>query len=398
MYLRIEHKSFIIFTYVLSALMIIGQILGVSGITSLAYALSFLTVFVLWCLHIKEVNALDLLAVSIIALSLLGVIATYTTLSVSYFFNWITFAFVFLYFSVCLKIRLDRRALINLFRVNFFVALLSCIIYIVKFDWVFYVTNTGVRYLRYDFYNPNTAAIFLFCIAVTGLLKFFFSEHTSIFKQIAYIALSFALIVQTLSRTVCIAIVFFVIIYVIFKRKGRYFLPKGNVFCIVVSLFPFIFAIVYSIFIQNPAIHKIFSFLVSEGKEMDSRQYVWEYAFRLVKESPLFGSYGYLLTHPDFSQMHNSHLNVLVSYGVIVFVLVVIYLFLVMKKITAESKNNRTELCVWAFIVCLILGAGEAILFSGGLSFYLFVGQFLLLANVPGENIKALDRKHIIEE
>ena len=398
MYLRIKHKSFIIFTYVLSALMIIGQLLGVSGITSLAYALSFLTVLVLWCLHIKEVNALDLLAVSIIALSLLGAIATYTTLSVSYFINWITFAFVFLYFSVCLKIKLDRQALLNLFRVNFIVAVLSCIIYIVKFDWVFYVTNTGVRYLQYDFYNPNTAAIFLFCIAVTGMLKFFFSEHTSIFKQIVYITLSFALIIQTLSRTVFIAIVFFVVIYVIFKRKGRYFLPKGNIFCMAIATFPLIFAIVYSIFIQNPVVHKIFSFLVSEGKEMDSRRYVWEYAFRLVKESPIFGSYGYLLSQPSFSQMHNSHLNVMVSYGVIVFVLVVIYLFLVMKKITAESKKYRTELCVWAFVVCLILGCGEAILFSGGLSFYLFVGQFLLLANVPGENIKELDLKGTLEE
>ena len=50
-----------------------------------------------------------------------------------------------------------------------------------------------------------------------------------------------------------------------------------------------------------------------------------------------------------------------------------------------QALKNRMELSMWAFIVCLFLGSGEAILFSGGLSFYLFVGQFLLLGNINSE-------------
>ena len=84
--------------------------------------------------------------------------------------------------------------------------------------------------------------------------------------------------------------------------------------------------------------------------------------------------------------MHNSHINVLVSYGLIVFVLVMIFLFVVLSRSIKNGRGNKGALSVWAFIVCLILGSGEAILFSGGLSFYLLVGQFLLLSNAGQEN------------
>ena len=63
--------------------------------------------------------------------------------------------------------------------------------------------------------------------------------------------------------------------------------------------------------------------------------------------------------------------------------------FIFLVKIMMEDFNNATktrmQLSIWAFIVCLALGSGEAILFSGGLSFYLLVGQFLLLSNINNE-------------
>ncbi len=393
MRIRIKYNSLIVLTYILSGLMVAGQFFGVSAITSIAFALSFMTVLLLWCLKIKDLQVLDLLALLIVVLSFACAFATYTSLSIGYFINWITFAFVFLFFSVCMKVKLDRSTLDKLFKINFIVGMLSAVAYVVRFDQVFYITNTGMKYLCYDFYNPNSAAIFLFCIAITGMLKYFFSDRSSLMKQILYIGLFFALILQTLSRTALIAMLFFLLIYVIFKRKDRYFLPRGVLFCLIISIIPLLFVLVYKILLNNASSNEALQFLVSEGKELDSRQYVWEYAFRLFRESPIFGSYGQLMSGASFSQMHNSHLNVLVSYGAIVFVLVVIFLFLVMRKITATSQKNHSELAVWAFIVCLILGCGEAILFSGGLSFYLFVGQFLLLSNVSDHNMKILNHR-----
>ena len=100
MKIKISDDSLIIFVYMLSFIMLFGQFMGISVITSLAFALSFVVVFVIWCLHIKKAEILDILAVFIIILSFIGVIVTYTTLSVSYFYNWLMFAAVFLYFSV----------------------------------------------------------------------------------------------------------------------------------------------------------------------------------------------------------------------------------------------------------------------------------------------------------
>ena len=381
MKLKIENDLIITLIYMLSGVMIIGQLFGIHTITSIAYALSFVFVFGLWCLHLKEFKILDLVSIVIIALAFISAFITCTNLSVNYFINWLIFSFVFLYFSVCLKIRLKSQTVRNIFRINSVVVVLCCLAYIFCFNDVFYVTITGVRYLVFDFYNPNCLALFLFCIAITSVLKNSFSKRFHLIKQICIIALFSILIAQTLSRTVLIAFCFFVVIYIVFRRKQAYYLPQGITFKLVVSIFPLIFAIFYMFFIDKLASNEIFGFFISEGKDIDSRQAVWEYAFELFKKSPFVGSYDALMNSSVASQVHNSHLNVLTSYGVITFVLVIVFLLLIMKDSFKNAKKTHTELSMWAFIICLFLGSGEAILFSGGLSFYLLVGQFLLLSN-----------------
>ncbi len=386
MKLKIEDDLLITLIYLLSAVMIIGQFFGIHFITSVAYALSFVAVLGLWCMHIKKCKVLDFISAGIITLSLIVILITCESLSTSYFVNWVMFSFVFLFFSVCLKIEVRQQTVKRLFGINFVISLCCFLAYILRYNDVFYITNTGVKYLSFNFYNPNCAAIFLFCIAITGIMNFFFSVKPSIVKQACFIGLFSILISQTLSRTTLIAFIAFLVIYILFKRKERYFLPRGKFFDLIISMFPLLFSMVYIALIDSLSSDGVFAFLISEGKGLDSRQMVWEYAFDLFMESPILGSYNHLLYSSVFSQMHNSHLNVLVSYGGVVFALVIAFLYFVLKELCERSKVVRSELSVWAFIMCLLLGSGESILFSGGLSFYLFVGQFLLLSNVSTKN------------
>jgi hypothetical protein len=253
--------------------------------------------------------------------------------------------------------------------------------YVLRFNSAFYVTFAGVKYLKFSFYNPNCLALFLLCIAITGILANSQSKRFQISRQFFTIALFSLLIAQTLSRTVLLIFILFVIIYFAFRKKQACYLPQGIIFKLGVSLFPLIFATVYMFFIDTLVNGNAFSFLIGEGKGIDSRQKVWEYALDLFRKSPIVGSYDELMHSSLTSQLHNSHLNVLCSYGIIVFILVVMFLFLIMTENVRTSKKTHTELSTWAFVVCLLVGFGEAILFSGGLSFYLLVGQFLLFTN-----------------
>lgn len=383
MKLKINDDLLIISLYILSFGMLFGQFMGIPIITSLAFALSFGVVLFLWCLHAKQAGVLDILAIFIIVLSFISVVVTSTTLSVSYFYNWLMFASVFLYFSVCFKIKIKKSTLKTLFIINFLVGISCVVAYILRYNSSFYVTNLGVRYLTFSFYNPNTLALFLVVITIIGMQYFsLYKIRFGLLIQICYVALFVFFIIQTLSRTSLITILFFIIISIIFARKQYYYLPKNPVFKSMVVIFPLLFAIGYLIMIDIVSQSGFLSFMVSEGKGLDSREQVWNYAVNLFKDSPFIGSYGYLATEAEFPQMHNSHINVLVSYGIIVFALVIIFLYIVLSRSITNSKGTKNTLSVWAFIVCLVLGSGEAILFSGGLSFYLLVGQFLIISNV----------------
>lgn len=387
MRLKINDDSLIVLLYILSSAMLLGQFMGIHIITSLAFGASFIVVFFIWCLHMKTAKRLDIIAVFIILLSLVGVIVTCESFTVSYFNNWLMFAAVFLYFSVCLKIKLKKSTVKVLFILNFVVSISCLLAYILRYNSAFYITNMGVKYLTFNFYNPNSLALFLVVITLTGMLFFaLYKVRFGLLIEIAFVAAFVFLIMKTLSRTSLLVILFFIVISIIFVRRRYYYLPKSNIFKVVVTVFPLLFAIVYMLFVELLSQNRLLSFLVSEGKGLDSRQYVWNYAFDLFKQSPLIGSYGELATASEFSHMHNSHINTLVAYGVVVFALVMVFLYIVLNEAVSKSRGTKSALSTWAFIVCLMLGSGEAILFSGGLSFYLLVGQFLLISNAEVEN------------
>lgn len=391
MKLKIGDDILIILVYILSFIMLMGELVGIKFITSGAFALSFVVVLVIWGLHINKIYLLDLLTIAISAFSLICVVITCESFTISYFYKWLMFSAVFFYFSTCMKIKISEKTTKALFFINFLLSISCILVYVIKFDSIFYITNVGERYLTFDFYNPNSLALFLVCIAMTGVL-YCFIYRVGFLKKMCYIGMFIFLILQTLSRTSLLAIVFFLAISVIFVRKKHYYLPENKIVHWIIATFPIVFALIYMKIIGKINQKGYLSLITSEGKGLDSREFVWNYAIDLFEKSPVVGSYGYITTASEFSQMHNSHIDVLASYGIIVFILVIYFLFIILKKIVQRSKGTSRSLSVWAFIVCLMLGVGEAVLFSGGLSFYLMVGQFLLFCNSCQESVKCNEK------
>ena len=125
----------------------------------------------------------------------------------------------------------------------------------------------------------------------------------------------------------------------------------------------------------------LFSFLESAGKDLTSRMEIWLRALRLWLSSPIFGAYAQASSGLGSSQFHNTHIDILVSYGPIVLCIVCFALYSLI-YMSGKRQSRQQFLFTIGFTCEIILGVGEAAIFSGGLGVYLYAGTFLLLRNL----------------
>jgi O-antigen ligase len=194
-------------------------------------------------------------------------------------------------------------------------------------------------------------------------------------------------IVLTEARSALIVMAAFLLFgtWLVFRGKTYRSLPLWLL--ILAAVFPLIFAGLYLSFVHSDWINQTFSFLVNEGKALTNRVEIWQNAFRAFADSPILGAYSQLSHGKGTFQMHNTHVDILASYGISVLIGVCVLLYRSMKAKNTRITRQTSSLFLAAFIGALSLGIGEAALFSGGIGIYLFVCEFLLLANpLSGED------------
>jgi O-antigen ligase len=172
---------------------------------------------------------------------------------------------------------------------------------------------------------------------------------------------------------------------VTFARRRCSRLPGW--FAALVAVLPIFFVLIYVAVIDSPIVQSLFAFMDSKGKELNTRLVVWLPALEKVLLSPVFGSYSQISQfsqEAEHIQMHNSHLDVLASYGFPVLVLVCFLLYRLLRGEHTQPSRHETALRL-CFSGTLLVGIGEAALFSGGLGIYIFAGIFLLLCNRESE-------------
>ena len=169
---------------------------------------------------------------------------------------------------------------------------------------------------------------------------------------------------------------------IIFKQKKL----SRPVLAIIVVL-PLLFALVYLSAINVKWFKETFSFLVRTGKKLDARNKLWILALRSVTANPIFGNYSGISGGAGISQLHNTHIDVLASYGFAPLVLFIWSLYEVMRKVNnrISSFSQYTALCAFAGVVAI--GCLEAAIVAGSTGLYFLTGGFLLLAghDLPGK-------------
>lgn len=254
------------------------------------------------------------------------------------------------------------------------------------------LTSSGS--LTLNFYNPNFAAEVLYFIVIYLVMGVFLFKNKLVKAAFIIIILtSLFLMIKTGSRNPLLALFLGLIISYLVKFFGKKHIFKYSLF---VSYFPLLFASLYIIimFIINK---EEFTFVFVNGKNIDTRFDVWTNSFKAFLRHPIFGSYSILNDGSGSFQLHNSHIDFLVAYGLFPFLLLLVFLALVLYNCFCCSFNH-CKVTRFVVVSAILFGVSEAAFLSSGSSVYIIAfTPIAFLINYLQDNF-FLANNHLIKK
>ena len=370
--------------YLFGAAIIVCQLLNLQTLTSTFFYGTFFLTLMLWlCTTLERFDWLDLLVVLISVLAFTSVIMNGILagagFSFQYMKKYIMLCCTVIFFAAASKITIDEHTVRFLECLCLGIGAFLLLMFLSKNAQMHFLNGKYSQYLTFRFTNPNLTALFLSCM-IMFLVVVSFQEKRVFWKCIllATAAAEIIFLYQTRSRNCMLAIAVFLCLALLqFLKKKELKLKNWMLWLIAVA--PLLFAVIYIEIIHNPLFTKLFSFAVSEGKGLDSRIFIWRNAFSAFAASPIFGAYFQISNGTGVFQLHNTHIDILTSYGFIVLMLVCVFLHGLMCSMQKKSRSREHSIALIGFACVVLLGIGEAAVFSGGLGIYLFAGVFLLI-------------------
>lgn len=379
--------------YLMLAGIAVTQAFSVTAVSSLLFYGVMLLTALLWISQaLKRLDPVNILAVLLAILTLANVLVNAVLNAqisrLSDLTKMVSFLLAVLYFGALSDYHADRSTVRFLFGVNACLAAFWSVMY--RLDWVGMHVFLGqvTQYLTFRFTNPNLTALFLLCCTMVELIGVVWEKNRGM--KLVHLLLSVQMVLfleETGSRNCLIAFLAFVLMYVLSAVSRRGALRMRRWMAAVTAIFPLLFAAAYMLLATSGLAQELFGFLVSSGKALDSRVSIWTYAWQTFTQSPIIGAFAQALHGSTQTHMHNSHLDILVSYGLPILLLFCIFLYYVLTGLRPGNSHKVCRLGIWAFAAVLLTGMGEAMLFSGGLGCYAYAGVFLLIANHDCEDI-----------
>ena len=356
-------------------------ILSRSTYVSLLFYLTFL---LLLCGILRQVVTaphipwLYFTALCCVVLSFFHIIAQTTVTEFEYYKKLIMFACTVLFIPYVVHMTVNKRMVDTVLRINILIGLLYVVLYLAG-----YRTEYG-HGLTMNFPNPNQLGLFLLQSALYVLLGMFYYK-TRMARVFLFGLGCFLLylIYLTHARSCLIAIGAFLIILLVvsFTKKRPMLSPFWSFMLLMV---PLLFAVLY-MFLYNRGVLGNFDFMdTSDGKTVTSRVGVWQDAFNLIKENFLFGTY------KGMDQRHNTHLDILSTYGFLPFVLFMSVLCGGVRLISERRHDAFSCLSIWAFYAVILMGTFEAALVAGSTGMHILSFGFLILAKYQAQEEEAV--------
>jgi hypothetical protein len=377
--------AFVIVEIVLAGLVFIFNLLRLSGAISLAFAASFVVIalYLAFSGIIKRTNRTLFLVLIFSLLNVLinGLLSDGAHFSFDYFKKIIFFFTSIIFFELSSRIRISSKTAGRILKI-----ILALTVFLLL-DYFLLDNRTMLgRYLTLGFSNPNFTAMWLMHLEL--FLAYCFVSFDSILLKtgcVASFAIFIRIILYTQNRsTLFVLAVFAVLLILGIVRKHFYF---HKVTLLLVVLAPFLVYLLYQTIVSNAAVNRLFAFAVSVGKGLNSRMTIWNYATRLLtKNGWLFGDYASLHFNNETGmlQMHNSNVDILVSYGILPFILFLKLHYDILIRMDRETKTLSQYVAFCGFLSVMLLGIFEAGIYSGCTGLNFLSGALLLL--VPFED------------
>lgn len=377
---------------------IVLNMFGAAKGTSLLFMLTFPLTCGLWLWSLRKgLRRSDyiMLATAVLAAVCVGVdLAVHKgSFSFSYIRKLIMFIMTLMYLQAQDKFRPDWRLeeFIQVL-VDVLTVLMGLMLLLFK-DAMYTINGVVSRYLTFGFGNPNAVAMYLapmFMMTFCTLLRQEKPGQKLFHGAVLLLLGLFVLLTQSRNALMMTLLFAAVAVFVLLRERiekvtDRQLPMRYNRWVSWgVALFPMIFAIFYMIFIGSDWVSKLFGFMVSEGKDLDSRVKMWTPAFEAILRSPLIGSYYSVSGGTGSSQMHSTHVDTAACYGIPVMLLMS---YMQKRYIHQKGKTYHNKvhfMYMTAFCCALLMGTFEAAVYSGGLGVYVFALIFLSLSKCRG--------------
>ena len=367
--------------FLMEAIIVFCTMSEQKGTVSLVFTLTFLWI-VMFYFHTERYTYrqgyLNVLVLSTIFFSFLNVFAFAPTGGFDYFKKVIMFSCFMLLLYANTKYVLTLRQTNQIILINILISLLYLIFY--RQGYSFY---EGKMLLTLKFNNPNETGMFILnSLLYTTIPLFTYRQLCikKIFLPILLLIIFFLSYVMFLTGCRSSFLSYAVFVFLVFLDFAffKYFKVK-HIWIFIWAIAPFLFALVYLSYSQLlKGIDVSFGF--GEGKSSSTRLIVWVPAMDAIKHNIIFGDYFGISNGSGRSQMHNTHLDVLASYGLLPFVLFVSSLYKAVENCLTEDMSRINRFGLYAFMVCFISGTFEASLVAGGAGIYILSCGFLLIA------------------
>ena len=365
----------------LVSLIVLFTILNIPSMITISFALSFI-VLLLYTIGRVGTHRFDLYALMLIVLSVANVtinalLSTDVTYGFDYFKKVIMFAEFILLLYYSSADRAEEGTSEKLLKITSLVGALLILSY--------YVGGNDTTYaggITLGFTNPNFTGMWLLHFAVYAFLMMVYPKSRFTVKALSLI-LIFAviwLIVLTKARSCILGITVFLFLCLL-GRKVKYRVLQNRLFQFVVVGFPIIIVMLYLYLLSSSWFTWAFSFAISEGKGLDSRLAVWVPAIEYWKNSIILGDYCGISGGTGLSQMHNTHLDVLCSYGLMPFLLFLRVIYSCIKKSVNRSLDYFKYCALCGFVSVLTMGTFEAAMVSGSMGMNILTAGLLILSN-----------------
>ena len=380
--------------FLVEAGIIITQVLNLDSLTSVLFLTTFPLTVLLWIRSIRRtVSETDLIVVITCAAAgisvLINAAGASAHLSFGYLKKLIIFFMVLLYFQAAFRFRIDEKMHEYIRKVTDGIVVFLVLMFFLQTDRMYMLNGRRTVYFTFCFSNPNMTALFLSCLYMLKMHSLF--EGGKWYVRLANILMQLILagfIMETQSRNCLLVLMMYtaVSVWLIFRSQRK--LRISKVWAAMIAAFPALLVAVYMTLVSSRWVQELLSFMISEGKGLDSRVRIWGLALRHLWESPVFGAYFEVSGGTGTFQLHNTHLDIAVSYGIPVCLLVCGLLIRYLHQRGRVYENKKRFIYILGFACAILLGMGEAAVFSGGLGINILAGALLLLANPAPQETK----------